>query len=45
MATNNDIHLTLVIHPKKVDESEDLTIASVFGSAKATQEADNVFIL
>ena len=26
-------------------DSEDLTTASVFGSAKATQEADNVLIL
>ena len=26
-------------------ESEDLTTASVFGTAKATQEADNVLIL
>ena len=26
-------------------DSEDLTVASVFGSAKATQEADNVLIL
>ncbi|CAD8060606.1 unnamed protein product [Paramecium sonneborni] len=45
LTTNNDIHLTLVIHPRKVDENEDLTIASIFGSAKATQEADNVFII
>lgn len=45
IATDHDIHLTLVIHPKKVDESEDLNIASVFGTAKATQEADNVFII
>lgn len=36
MATTNDIHLTLVIHPRKVDDYEDLTIASVFGSAKVT---------
>ncbi|CAD8058706.1 unnamed protein product [Paramecium sonneborni] len=45
LTSNNDIHLTLVIHPRKVDENEDLTIASIFGSAKATQEADNVFII
>lgn len=36
LATKKDIHLTLVIHPKKVDEGEDLNISSVFGSAKAT---------
>ena len=45
IATDHDIHLSMVIHPKKVDEGEDLQIASVFGSAKATQEADNVFII
>ncbi|EAR84473.1 toprim domain protein (macronuclear) [Tetrahymena thermophila SB210] len=45
LATKKDIHLTLVIHPKKVDENEDLNISSVFGSAKATQEADNVIIM
>jgi len=28
-----------------VDEKEDLNISSVFGSAKATQEADNVLII
>ncbi|KAL4479607.1 hypothetical protein ABPG72_004203 [Tetrahymena utriculariae] len=45
LTTKKDIHLTLVIHPKKVDENEDLNISSVFGSAKATQEADNVIIM
>lgn len=45
LATKRDIHFTVVIHPKKVDESEDLHISSVFGSAKATQEADNVIII
>jgi twinkle protein len=45
MATNKNIHVTLVIHPKKVDENQDLHISSVFGSAKATQEADNVMIM
>jgi len=45
-ATNNKIHITLVIHPKKVDEdTQDLSVSSIFGTAKATQEADNVFIL
>jgi len=36
LATNKDIHISLVIHPKKVNESEDLNISSIFGSAKAT---------
>ncbi|BFZ19127.1 hypothetical protein BsWGS_22166 [Bradybaena similaris] len=44
-ATNMNCHVTLVIHPRKEKESEDLTTASVFGTAKATQEADNVLIL
>lgn len=44
-ATDRNIHLTLVIHPKKIDDDADLNISSVFGSAKATQEADNIFVL
>jgi len=40
-----NVHITLVIHPRKDDESQLLTLASVFGSAKATQESDNVIIL
>jgi hypothetical protein len=35
--------VTLVIHPRK--ENEQLTVNSVFGSAKATQESDNVLII
>ena len=38
-----NVHVTLVIHPRKTDET--LRISSIFGSAKASQEADNVFIL
>jgi len=45
LATTKNVHVTLVIHPKKVDDTQDLTISSVFGSAKATQEADNIIIL
>ena len=44
-ATDKNVHLTLVIHPKKIDDDIDLNIASIFGSAKATQEADNIFVL
>lgn len=45
-ATSNKVHVTVVIHPKKVDEDhQDLSISSVFGTAKATQEADNIFII
>ena len=43
---DKNVHITLVIHPKKIDEDvQDLSISSVFGSPKATQEADNVFII
>ena len=41
-ATVHNCHVTLVIHPRK---EESLTIYSVFGGAKATQEADNVLLL
>jgi twinkle protein len=44
-ATDKNVHLSIVIHPKKIDDESDLNIASVFGSAKATQEADNIFVL
>ena len=43
-ATLHNVHVTLVIHPRK--ESEDvLSCNSIFGGAKATQEADNVLLL
>ncbi|ETI36361.1 hypothetical protein F442_17360 [Phytophthora nicotianae P10297] len=44
-ASAKNVHLTLVIHPRKEQEDQDLTLSSVFGTAKATQEADNVLIL
>jgi len=43
--TEKNVHITMVIHPKKVDDDDELTIASVFGSAKATQESDNIMIM
>ncbi|KAI5735326.1 hypothetical protein M8J77_017041 [Diaphorina citri] len=42
-ASRSHCHVTLVIHPRK--ENEQLTVNSVFGSAKATQESDNVLII
>jgi twinkle protein len=39
------IQLTLVVHPRKEDENTLLGLASISGTAKATQEADNVLIL
>ena len=44
-ATTQNVHVTLVIHPRKEPEQQALNISSVFGTAKATQEADNVMIL
>jgi twinkle protein len=39
------IQLTLVVHPRKEDENTLLGLSSISGTAKATQEADNVLIL
>ncbi|KAK5851150.1 hypothetical protein PBY51_001966 [Eleginops maclovinus] len=44
-ATNSSCHVTLVIHPRKEEDDRELQTASIFGSAKASQEADNVLIL
>ncbi|MBN3295933.1 PEO1 protein, partial [Amia calva] len=44
-ATNSNCHVTLIIHPRKEEDDKDLQTASIFGSAKASQEADNVLIL
>ncbi|XP_055842023.1 mitochondrial DNA helicase [Episyrphus balteatus] len=44
-ATRKNVHVTLVMHPRKEREADELTTSSIFGSAKATQEADNVLII
>lgn len=45
-ATQQDVHITLVVHPRKDNGNhEELDINSIFGSAKVTQEADNVVII
>jgi twinkle protein len=44
-ATERSVNIILVIHPRKELESAPLGLASIFGSAKATQEADMVLIL
>lgn len=44
-ATRKNVHVTLVMHPRKERDSDELTTSSIFGSAKATQEADNVLII
>lgn len=43
--TKRDVHVSLVVHPRKEDDDQRLMISSVFGTAKATQEADNVIAL
>lgn len=43
--TTRNTHVSLVIHPRKEDDGKKIGRASVFGSAKATQEADNVIAL
>lgn len=44
-ATERNVHISLVVHPRKEDENTKLGISSIYGSAKATQEADTVLIL
>ena len=36
-ATDHDVNIILVIHPKKEDDKAALGISSIFGTAKATQ--------
>lgn len=44
-ATERNVHVTLVVHPRKEQEDAKLSMSSIYGSAKATQEADTVLIL
>lgn len=43
LATEKNVHIILVIHPRKTDEQ--LKVNSIFGTGKASQEADNIFII
>ncbi|ORX58214.1 P-loop containing nucleoside triphosphate hydrolase protein [Hesseltinella vesiculosa] len=43
-ATNRNVHVSLVVHPRK-DTGEQMDINSIFGSAKISQESDNVIII
>jgi twinkle protein len=45
VATNCNVHVTLVVHPRKEAEGSPLSISSIYGSAKVTQEADLILIL
>ncbi|KAI1887057.1 hypothetical protein AGOR_G00202110 [Albula goreensis] len=44
-ATSSCCHVSLIIHPRKQDYDKELQAASIFGTAKASQEADNILIL
>eukprot|EP00794_Sanderia_malayensis_P018240 gene18240-20059_t len=44
-ASSKNVHVTLVIHPRKENQDSELQTASIFGTAKASQEADNIIIL
>ena len=44
-ATDRNVHVFLVVHPRKEQEDSKLSISSIYGSAKATQEADTVIII
>lgn len=44
-ATNKNVHITLVCHPRKEHDNQSLGISSIFGSGKVAQEADNIIIL
>jgi twinkle protein len=44
-ATEKNITIFVVIHPRKEEDGVELGLSSIGGTAKATQEADMVFIL
>lgn len=44
-ANDHNVHISLVIHPKKQEPGALLATESIYGTSKSTQEADNVFIL
>ena len=39
------VNIILVVHPRKVEDDVPLSLSSISGTAKATQEADAVLIL
>lgn len=40
-----NVHIAIVIHPRKTEDGEDIGIHSIYGTSKATQEADNIWII
>lgn len=45
LATDHNVHVCVIIHPKKVEDDSNLTVGSIFGTAKVSQEADSIMIL
>ncbi|KAF5404601.1 Twinkle protein mitochondrial [Paragonimus heterotremus] len=44
-ANERKVHLTVVVHPRKEDLDKRLTISSLYGGGKISQEADNVLLI
>ncbi|KAF2352753.1 P-loop containing nucleoside triphosphate hydrolase [Trinorchestia longiramus] len=44
-ATQYNCHVTLIVHPRKLQAGETLTLQTIGGGARVTQEADNVLLL
>lgn len=44
-ATEKNVNVILVVHPRKEDDDAALGVASIGGSAKASQESDIVIIM
>ncbi|CAH8840732.1 unnamed protein product [Trichobilharzia szidati] len=44
-ATDNNAHITIVAHPRKEEVNRLLTINSLYGGGKLSQEADNVMFI
>ena len=45
LATERNVHIAVIIHPKKVEVDNNLNVGSIFGTAKISQEADSITIL
>lgn len=45
LATTYSVHIIIVIHPRKTEDGEDIGIHSIYGSSKAAQEADNIWMI
>ncbi|PIC18512.1 hypothetical protein B9Z55_024376 [Caenorhabditis nigoni] len=45
LATQNQIHITMVVHPRKTDGDTEIDVQHFGGSARVTQEADNVLAI